>query len=43
MPDPQPGFLQQYRQAIITAVVLIAVFVIAYYLLPAGMVSFLYK
>jgi hypothetical protein len=43
MPDPQPGFVQQYRQAIVTAVVMIVLFAVIYYLLPAGMVSFLYK
>ncbi len=43
MPDPTTSFPQKYKQALITAGLLIALFVVIYYLLPPELVSFLYK
>ncbi len=43
MPESDPSFLQKYQQALVTAAVLILLFLLVYYLLPADMVSFIYK
>jgi len=43
MADSSGGFLVQYRQALVTAVVMFVLFVVVYYLLPPATVPFLYK